>query len=100
MIVCISGWILTHSAIMEWRKAHPELPDRPYCIGFPVHSNVMSVLDLAIRRVWLGFTICFVLNPLPMFARSSRYWFLKKFLTLFVSGLIPVEFSSKQKCHY
>ncbi|KAF8320212.1 EXS family-domain-containing protein [Cantharellus anzutake] len=28
-----------------------------------------------------------------MFARSSRYWFLKKFLTLFVSGLVPVEFS-------
>ncbi|KAF8740038.1 hypothetical protein AX14_008953 [Amanita brunnescens Koide BX004] len=43
--------------------------------------------------VWLGFASLLIFNPLPIFFRSSRFWFLKIFGRVMSSGMHTVEFS-------
>jgi xenotropic and polytropic retrovirus receptor 1 len=41
--------------------------------------------------VWLGFASLLIFNPLPIFFRSSRFWFLKIFGRVMSSGMHTVE---------
>jgi hypothetical protein len=43
--------------------------------------------------IWIGFAVAMLVNPLPVFSRSSRYWLLKNVLRLLVSGTSRVEFT-------
>lgn len=42
--------------------------------------------------LWLTFAILITVHPIPVMAKSSRYWFIKTMLKLFLSGMRPVEF--------
>ena len=43
--------------------------------------------------VWLAFALATMLNPLPIFFKSSRWWLLKNIGDLLISGSRPVEVS-------
>ncbi|KAH0580784.1 hypothetical protein H2248_011943 [Termitomyces sp. 'cryptogamus'] len=43
--------------------------------------------------VWLGFCAFVVLEPLTLFCKSSRYWFIRKTAKLLISGTRRVEFA-------
>ena len=43
--------------------------------------------------VWLAFALATMLNPLPVFFKSSRWWLLKNIGDLLISGSRPVEVS-------
>lgn len=44
--------------------------------------------------IWIALVVVIMINPLPWFARSSRYWFLKSAGRLLVPGLHHVEVGS------
>jgi hypothetical protein len=43
--------------------------------------------------VWLTFAFFLMVHPMPIMAKSPRYWFIKTVLKLFLSGTRPVEFA-------
>ena len=43
--------------------------------------------------IWLTSAILILVHPIPIMAKSPRYWFIKTFLKLFLSGMRPVEVS-------
>jgi hypothetical protein len=54
-------------------------------------SNIVS--PTLWPAVWLGFTFLFLLNPLPMMFRPSRWWLVKNVSRLLASGVRQVEFT-------
>lgn len=56
-------------------------------IGFPIVSPTIWPL------VWIGFAALVVLQPFPLFFRSSRYWLVRNVSKLFLSGTRHVEFT-------
>jgi hypothetical protein len=41
--------------------------------------------------IWLGFAAFFMINPLPIWRKSSRWWFLKSVGRLLLPGMTRVE---------
>ncbi|CAE7131059.1 unnamed protein product, partial [Rhizoctonia solani] len=63
-----------------------------FCISFSLTgSEVISPTKWPI--LWVGLALATILNPFPIFHRSARYWFLRTFGMLFLSGTRRVEFA-------
>ncbi|KDN50195.1 hypothetical protein RSAG8_01531, partial [Rhizoctonia solani AG-8 WAC10335] len=63
-----------------------------FCISFSLTgSEVIPPTKWPI--IWVGLALVTIFNPLPIFHRSARYWFLRTFGMLFLSGTRRVEFA-------
>ncbi|CAE6435535.1 unnamed protein product [Rhizoctonia solani] len=63
-----------------------------FCISFTMTgSEIISPTKWPI--VWVGLALVTIFNPLPIFHRSARAWFLRTFGMLFLSGTRRVEFA-------
>ncbi|CAE6461998.1 unnamed protein product [Rhizoctonia solani] len=63
-----------------------------FCISFSLTgSNVIPPTKWPI--IWVGLALATIFNPLPIFHRPARYWFLRTFGMLFLSGTRRVEFA-------
>ncbi len=50
--------------------------------------------------IWLLFVLLFMINPLPVMSRESRWWFVRKFGRVLTSGFHRVEVSEFQDLSY
>ncbi|KAG8708269.1 hypothetical protein FRC09_001348 [Ceratobasidium sp. 395] len=62
-----------------------------FCLSF---SRVGSetIASTTWPAAWVVFAVVAIINPLPMFHVGARYWLLKTFGMLFLSGFTRVEF--------
>ncbi|GJJ15013.1 hypothetical protein Clacol_009286 [Clathrus columnatus] len=64
-------------------------------LGFPalVLGLYNSISPTTWPLIWLVFALVLLVNPFPIFSRSSRYWFIKHLGKLVAPGWGPVEFA-------
>ena len=70
-----------------------------HCFWFSFSGFPFQVPPTRWPIIWVIFTISVMINPLPVFYRSSRMWLLRTLGSLFISGSRGVEVRSlRSRC--